>query len=70
MAKKKEKKKKGRVAKGITIQGAKAKRGERMTGGQGWRLVTTKGRKRVFVGTLLDTYNMGNKRLAMFSVPK
>ena len=41
-----------------------------MTKGKGWRLVTTTGRKRVFVGTLLQTINFGNKRIAIFSVPK
>jgi len=30
----------------------------------------TKGKKRVFIGTLLETINMGSKRLAIFSVPK
>ena len=54
----------------IIIKGVKAKRGERMTKGQGWRLVVVKGKKRIFVGTLLDTYNFGKKRLAIFSVPK
>ena len=54
----------------ITIKGSKAKRGERMTKGKGWRLATTMGRKRVFVGTLLETINLGNKRIAIFSVPK
>jgi hypothetical protein len=54
----------------ITIKGQKAGRGERMTGGTGWRLAILKGRKRVFVGTLLKTFNFGNKRLAIFSVPK
>jgi hypothetical protein len=54
----------------ITIRGKKAKEGERMTMGQGWRLATIKGRKRVFVGTLITTINMGAKRLAIFSVPK
>jgi hypothetical protein len=55
----------------ITIQGKKAKNGERMTKGKGWRLATTKGRKRVFVGTLIDTINLGSsKRIAIFSVPK
>lgn len=42
----------------------------RMTKGSGWRLVVIKGQKRFFVGTLLDTYNFGAKRLALFSVPK
>jgi len=54
----------------ITIKGQKAKKGERMTGGNGWRLATTKGKKRVFVGTLLGTINKGNTRIAIFSVPK
>jgi hypothetical protein len=58
------------MAADITIKGQKAKRGERMTGGNGWRLATTKGRKRVFVGTLLKTFNLGNARIAIFSVPK
>jgi hypothetical protein len=54
----------------VTIKGTKAKKGERMTGGNGWRLVTTKGKKRVFVGTLLGTVNRGRTRVAIFSVPK
>lgn len=52
----------------ITIQGKKAKRGERMSKGKGWRLVKAKGRK-VFVGTLLETLYLGRKRIAIFSVP-
>lgn len=58
------------MAAGITINGVKAKKGERMTMGKGWRLATAKGRTRVFVGTLLATINFGEKRLAIFSVPK
>jgi hypothetical protein len=54
----------------ITIKGKKAKKGERMTMGQGWRLAAIKGRKRVFVGTLITTINLGARRLAIFSVPK
>lgn len=54
----------------ITISGKKARKGERMTKGNGWRLATTKGKKRVFVGTLLETINIGTKRIAIFSVPK
>ena len=54
----------------IIIKGQKAKDGERMTKGTGWRLATVKGRKRVFVGTLIETFNFGSKRLAIFSVPK
>jgi len=29
-----------------------------------------KGKTRVFIGTLLETINLGDKRLAIFSVPK
>jgi hypothetical protein len=58
------------MASEITIKGEKAKKGERMTRGQGWRLAIVKGRKRVFVGTLLETINIGTKRIAIFSVPK
>ena len=54
----------------IVIKGRKARRGERMTAGNRWRLVTMKGRRRVFAGTLLKTLNFGTKRLAIFSVPK
>jgi hypothetical protein len=53
----------------ITIKGQKAKRGERMTKGAG-RLATIKGKKRVFVGSLLETINRGKERIAIFSVPK
>ena len=58
------------MASDITIQGTKAKRGERMTTGTGWRLATIKERKRIFVGTLIKTFNFGKIRLAIFSVPK
>jgi hypothetical protein len=54
----------------VTIKGVKAKPGTKMTKGNGWRLATTKGSKRVFVGTLIQTINMGRRRLAIFSVPK
>jgi hypothetical protein len=33
-------------------------------------IVTTKGRRRKFRGTLLKTFNIGKTRLAIFSVPK
>ena len=58
------------MASGITIKGQKARRGQKMTMGKEWRLVVVKGQKRVFVGTLLTTINIGKKRLAIFSVPK
>ena len=54
----------------ITIKGTKPAKGERMTPGAGWRLATTKGKKRIFTATLLDTVNKGNVRIAIFSVPK
>jgi hypothetical protein len=54
----------------ITIKGTKAPRGAKMTKGNCWRLAATKGKKRVFVATLLQTFNFGNKRIAIFSVPK
>lgn len=59
-----------KMATDVVIKGQKAKKGERMTLGAGWRLATTKGKQRVFVGTLLKTFNFGNRRLAIFSVPK
>jgi hypothetical protein len=58
------------MANEITIRGKKATKGERMTKGTRWRLAAVTGRKRVFVGTLLHTINIGTKRLAIFSVPK
>ena len=48
----------------------KQPRGDRMTRGTGWRLATKKGRKRQFVGSLLQTLNIGSKRIAIFSVRK
>lgn len=58
------------MASEITIMGQRAKKGERMTRGKGWRLATVKGRRRVFIGTLLETINLGSRRIAIFSVPK
>jgi hypothetical protein len=54
----------------ITISGTPAGKGQRMTGTRGWRLATTKGKRRIFVATLLKTFNMGKTRLAVFSVRK
>jgi len=54
----------------IQIMGKKAKRGDRMTNGKGWRLAVLKGDKRIFVGTLLQTIDFSDKRIAIFSVPK
>jgi len=58
------------MAQEILIKGTKPKKGERMTNGKGWRLAATKGEKRIFNGTLIETVNKGNVRLAIFSVPK
>jgi hypothetical protein len=58
------------MASDIIIKGQKAKRGERMTKGTGWRLAIITNKKRVFVGTLLETINRGKERIAIFSVPK
>ena len=58
------------MASEITIKGKKPRKGEKMTKGTGWRLAVVRGRKRVFVGTLLETINMGHRRIAIFSVPK
>lgn len=58
------------MANEITIKGQKAKKGERMTKGAGWKIAATKGSKRVFSGTLLQTINAGKHRIAIFSVPK
>jgi hypothetical protein len=52
----------------ITINAKRAKRGERMTGGNGYRLITKRGK--MFAGSLIDTINVGKYRLAIFSVPK
>jgi hypothetical protein len=46
------------------------KKGKRMTSGAGWRLSTTRGRQRQFAATLLKTFNLGGRRIAIFSVPK
>jgi hypothetical protein len=48
----------------------KPKKGIKMTKGSKWRLKATKGREREFAGTLIQTFNFGAKRLAIFSVPK
>lgn len=59
-----------RVMKSVAVRGKRAVRGERLTKGPVWRLITVKGKKRVFAGTLIETINAGSVRLAVFSVPK
>ena len=49
---------------------ATTKKGKRMTKAGSYDIVATKGRKRKFRGTLLKTFNVGNLRMAIFSVPK
>ena len=58
------------MAVAITIRGQKARKGERLTGTRGLKLAATRGRKRIFNATLVDTINCGKLRLAIFSVPK
>lgn len=53
----------------VRVKNKKTTRGMKMTRGKGWRLVKY-GVKKEFVGTLLETINMGSKRIAIFSVPK
>ena len=67
---KKAPKKRARKTMTVTLTGERARRGERMTSGAGWHLMRKRGSKRVFIGTLIDTVNVGSVRLAIFSVPK
>ncbi len=53
----------------IKVLNNKARKGERMVVGSGWRLVVEKRRKRVLLGTLLGIHNAGNVGIAVFSVP-
>lgn len=52
------------------VLGQKVLKGGRMTKGTGWRLVMERGKKRAFAGTLLTTFNLGHRRIAVFSAPK
>jgi hypothetical protein len=52
------------------VLGQKVSKGGKMTMGSKWRLVVQKGKKRAFAGTLLTTFNLGHRRIAVFSVPK
>jgi hypothetical protein len=54
--------------KSVSIGGKNYRRGKKMVKGRGWRLLRSK--RVAFKGTLLDVYNIGSKRLALFSVPK
>ncbi len=46
------------------------KKGKRLTRTGKWRISSMAGRKRIFTGTLLKSFNLGKRRLAIFSVPK
>ncbi len=52
------------------VLGQLVRKGGKMTKGSKWRLVAQKGKKRAFAGTLLTTFNLGHRRIAVFSVPK
>lgn len=54
----------------ITVGGKKPRRGKHLTKASRWRIVAVTGRKRTFVGTLIQTVNVGKVRLAVFKVPK
>ncbi len=60
--------KKAKKLRKIGFTSTQALRGERMTKGT-WRMLNISNGK-FFKGSLVDTINMGNKRLAIFSVPK
>jgi hypothetical protein len=47
-----------------------ARKGKKMTKTGRYKISPTKGRQREFDGTLLKTFNLGKKRLAILSVPK
>jgi hypothetical protein len=52
------------------VLGQKVRKGGKMTKGSRWHLVAQGGRRRAFAGTLLTTFNLGHRRIAVFSVPK
>jgi hypothetical protein len=58
------------MVKEIIVRGKKPRKGKHMNKSARWRLVTTEGRKREFTATLIQTFNFGTTRLAIFSVPK
>jgi hypothetical protein len=52
----------------VSMKGKRLRRGERMIKGKGWRLARVKGK--VFVGSLLETVDVGSERLAIFRINK
>ena len=53
----------------INLSAIKARKGENLTKGAGWRLVATKGRNRVFAARLVAVIRSKGQRLAVFNVP-
>jgi hypothetical protein len=59
------------VKKTRKVAGVPVRKGEKMTLGKGWKLVHDGANgERAFVATLKSTVNLGDVRLAIFSVPK
>ena len=51
----------------MAVKKSKARKGEKMVAGSGWRLQSKTGKK--FAGTLLKTFTLSGRRIALFSVP-
>jgi hypothetical protein len=58
------------MARYTRVLGQRVRKGGKMTKGSRWRLVAQSGINRAFAGTLLTTFNLGHRRMAVFSVPK
>ena len=58
------------MAKKLRVNKKRVQRGKRMTKGKRYSIVAIKGRTRKFAATLIKTFNLGKRRLALFSVPK
>jgi hypothetical protein len=52
----------------FTASGDKLPRGVKMPTGKGWRLVTPGDKNKRLKASLLQTFNVGTKRLAIFHV--
>ena len=58
------------IEKPSIIVGNKTSKGAKMTKGNGWKLVATKGKQRTFSGILIQTVPFGDERIAIFKVRK
>ncbi len=65
------------MAEKIEHNGELLERGEKVTkakgqgkGGKGWRLVTTSGKKRYFVASLIESIEVGGEQVLIFRVSK